>query len=113
MKAFRPGLHRALDQRLGRQVQPAALGGVERDAVLAPPASRCNGRPARRARRSHSAVSMAASAIEVSAPTVVACTRYISSRHNPSTSPASRPGSIGARCSSSRRATAEPPVPMV
>src|SRR5215831_5876108 len=42
---------------------------------LAPPAIRCSGRPAFWARRSQSAVSMAASAIEVMALTVVAWTR--------------------------------------
>ena len=81
--------------------------------ACAPPAARHSGSPARRQRRSHSAVSTAASARLVSAPTLVACVANSRSRQIASICVASRPTSRGARWSRSSAITDEPPVPMV
>ena len=84
--------HRILDQRLRFDMQPAAFGGIERDrrSSRRPPCCH-SGRPARLQRRSHSAVSMAASASEVIAPTAVAWVANRRSRQIASISSASRP----------------------
>ena len=63
--------------------------------------------------RSHNAVSMAASARLVIAPTAVACVWKKSSFQIASISPASRPMSRGAKWSRSNATTDEPPVPIV
>src|SRR3954452_13973018 len=78
-----------------------------------PPANRHNGSPARRHRRSHSAVSTAANASDVIAPTVVACVDQNRSDHSSSTLRASLPTSRGSRWSRSSASTAVPPVPIV
>ena len=67
----------------------------------------------RRHLRSQSAVSIAASARLVIAPTAVACVWKKSSFHSRSTSKASRPSSRGARWSARSAITDEPPVPIV
>ena len=84
-----------------------------RDANLVRVLGRQSGSPARRPRRSQSAVSMAASASEVIAPTAVAWVAKRRSRQIPSISSASRPISRGANVSRNSAMTAEPPVPMV
>ena len=80
---------------------------------FAPPAASHNGWPSRRQRQSHSAVSIAASARLVIAPTLVACVENISSRQIASICAGSLPISRGARWSRSSAITDEPPVPMV
>ena len=80
---------------------------------FAPPAACHSGWPSRRQRQSHSAVSMAASARLVMAPTVVAWVANISSRQIASICAGSWPISRGARWSRSSAITDEPPVPMV
>jgi hypothetical protein len=56
---------------------------------------------------------MAACAMAVIAPTVVACVRNIRSRQSLSTSAASRPSRAGAKVRSISFITEAPPVPMV
>ncbi len=79
----------------------------------APPAAFHSGSPARFALRSHSAVSIAASARLVIAPTAVACVAKKRSFQIASISRESRPTSRGARWSRSSATTDEPPVPIV
>jgi hypothetical protein len=92
--------------------QPPSVVYIGTDAC-APPAITCRGRPALRQRRSHSAVSIAACAMAVMAPTVVACVRNISSRQTRSTSAASRPIRAGPSARSISFITEAPPVPIV
>jgi hypothetical protein len=88
--------HRLLDQGGGGQVEPATLGGVDGNLRLRPPA------PSTAATRapalgSHKAVSIAASARLVIAPTAVACVQKNRSFQIASMQSGSRPTSFGAR----------------
>ena len=69
------------------EMQPPALGRVEADPILRAARHEYSGRPALRQRRSHNAVSIAASAREVMAPTEVAWVRNSRSRQIFSTRP--------------------------
>ncbi len=81
--------------------------------ACAPPAIFHSGSPARLHRKSQSAVSIAASARLVIAPTAVACVAKKRSFQIASICAASRPMSRGARWSRSSATTDEPPVPIV
>ncbi len=107
-------LQRLCDQRFHRQMQPPAFGRVHRDLRLRAAGDLPQWQPrARVQRRSHSAVSMAARARLVIAPTAVACVWKKRSFQIASMHSGSRPMSFGARWSRSSATTDEPPVPIV
>lgn len=81
--------------------------------VLAPPASRCSGSPARFPRKSQSAMSMAARASDMIGPTAVAWLVNRRSRQIASIASASRPIRAGRRVWRRRARVDGPPSPMV
>ena len=96
-KALRAYRQRVIDQRLRLDMEPAAFGGIDRHRGLRAAGFLPQRRPAARHLTSHSAVSIAASARAVMAPTAVACVAKNSDFQIASMSSGSRPSSRGAR----------------